>query len=311
MKYKDYYTTLGVSRTATDAEIKQAYRKLARKYHPDVSKEPEAEERFKSVQEAYEVLKDPQKRATYDQFGSNWKGGQDFTPPPEAGFENIFTEGFGGAEGFSDFFDMFFGGQTSGRRQPGFNRRGKKKKPEVQNVDLQISLEEAYNGVAKILQFKESREYSTDQAQYKTLKINIPPGTVNGQKLRLSGGKNLGATDILVTVIVLQHRIFSVQDHDIYLNLPIAPWEAALGAKIVVPTLGGSVELKVVAGSQTGNKLRLKGRGLPKSDTKGDQYVVLQIVNPPNLNDNQRALYEALSKESTFDPREALQATKS
>jgi len=318
MEYKDYYAILGIKRDASEDEIKRSYRKLARKYHPDVSKEAQAEERFKEVQEAYEVLKDPKKRGAYDQLGANWKSGQDFRPPPgwqHGGFEDAFAGGRADdLGGFSDFFSMLFGQQARGAGMGGFQHRhhqqfggGFQEQPrrgQDQHAKMTVSLEEVYQGGSKTIQLQVPTVNARGQMQYglRTLKVNIPKGLVSGQQLRLSGqGSNGG--DLYLEINIEKHPYFTMQGHDVYLNLPITPWEAALGAKVAVPTLGGKVELKLGPGSQGGQKLRLKGRGLPAKTQTGDQYVILQIMTPPAQNDTQRALYEQMAKELPFDPR--------
>lgn len=311
MEYKDYYKTLGVARDAKEDEIKRSYRKLARKYHPDVSKEPNAEERFKEVQEAYEVLKDPKKRAAYDQLGSNWQGGQEFRPPPNwngAGFD------FGGFEAggadFSDFFESIFGGRGFGRGKAGkgFSRRG-----QDEHAKINISLEEAFHGGAKTihLQVPEVDAHGRVQHKTRTLKITIPAGIASGQQLRLSqqgsaGTGNAPAGDLYLELSIQPHPIYSLQGRDVYLTLPITPWEAALGAKVTVPTLAGPVEMKIAPGSQAGQKLRLKGRGLPGKPASGDQYAMLQVVTPPAKTDAQRALYEKMAQDMPFNPRQGM-----
>lgn len=318
MEFKDYYSVLGLSRTATEDEIKRSYRKLARKYHPDVSKEPQAEERFKEIQEAYEVLKDPKKRGAYDQLGANWKNGQDFRPPPgwqsSGGFEDVFAGGGADDLGeFSDFFSMLFGRQARGGAS-GFQHRhhqqfgGGFQQPQDpgqdQRAKIQITLEEAYEGGAKTIQLQVPVMDGHGRVQYgqRTLKVNIPKGIASGQQLRLAGqGANGG--NLYLEIEVQPHRLFSLQGHDVYLTLPITPWEAALGTKIAVPTLGGKVELKLTPGSQGGQKLRLKNRGLPGKPQAGDQYVVLQIMTPPATTDPQRDFYQQMAKDLPFDPR--------
>lgn len=319
MEYKDYYKTLGVSRDAKEDEIKRAYRKLARKYHPDVSKEANAEEHFKEVQEAYEVLKDAKKRSAYDQLGSNWKSGQEFRPPP--GWQDF--GGFGGQGGFedaedgsfSDFFASIFGRGAQG--QGGFrqSRHGgfRQQQGQDEHARLGISLEEAFHGGPKTvhLQVPEMDAHGRMHHQTRTLKITIPKGVVSGQQLRLSqqGSKGTGrapAGDLYLEIQVNPHPVFSLQGRDVYITLPITPWEAALGAKVTVPTLGGSVDMKIAPGSQAGQKLRLKGRGLPGKPEVGDQYALLQIVTPPAHTDAERALYEKMAKEMPFDPRKNL-----
>jgi curved DNA-binding protein len=323
MDFKDYYKIMGVERKATADEIKRSYRKLVRKYHPDVSKEANAEEKFKEVQEAYEVLKDPAKRESYDQLGSDWRNGQEFRPPPGwqrqggAGFSG--GQGAGGfsyddlgAGGFSDFFESIFGG--GGSRQSGrqsqrhhqeFKRRGSD-----QHAKIAISLEDAYNGATQTIHFQVSEPDAYGQLHPKSrnLKINIPKGVSSGQQLRLAsqgapGSGNGPSGDLYLEIDINPHRLFTLQGKDIYITVPITPWEAALGAKIKIPTLGGSVDMKIAAGSQAGQKLRLKGRGLPSKAESGDQYVLLQVVTPPAHNETQRNLYEKMAEEMPFNPR--------
>lgn len=321
MEYKDYYKILGVPRDAKEDEIKKAYRKLARKYHPDVSKEANAEEHFKAVQEAYEVLKDSKKRAAYDQLGANWQSGQDFRPPPGwqgfSGFSGGDAGGFEdihGAEGdFSDFFASLFGGGGRARgfrrgRQADFSQRGSD-----EHAKISISLEDAFRGGTKTvhLQVPEADAYGQMHMKSRTLKITIPKGIVSGQQLRLNqqGSPGIGkapAGDLYLEIDINPHPIFSLQGRDIYLTLPITPWEAALGAKVSVPTLGGTVEMKIAPGAQAGQKLRLKGRGLPGTAESGDQYALLQIVTPPANTETQKALYEKMAQEMPFDPRKNL-----
>ncbi len=313
MEFKDYYSTLGVAREAKEDEIKRAYRKLARKYHPDVSKEAGAEEKFKEVQEAYEVLKDPKKRAAYNQLGSQWKNGQDFRPPPHwqqqhAGFD---TSGFdeGDLGGFSDFFSSIFGRtqQQGGARA---QYRTRQQRGQDEHAKIGISLEDAFRGGEKNinLQVPELDAQGRVRHQTRTLKITIPAGIVSGQQLRLAkqGGPGAGggpAGDLYLELDVQSHRLFSLQDRDVYLTLPVTPWEAALGTKVTVPTLGGSVDMKIAPNSQAGHKLRLKGRGLPGKPQAGDQYVLLQIVTPPAETESQRQFYETMAKELPFNPR--------
>ncbi len=321
MDYKDYYTILGVSRTATPDEIKRAYRKLARKYHPDVSKEKNAEEQFKSLQEAYEVLKDPKKREAYDQLGSQWKSGQDFKPPPNwQGFSGFDGAGFSDENvhvgGFSDFFESIFGGgrfQQSGAHRQQTQQTAFRQPGRDEHAKIAISLEEAFHGGSKTvhLQVPEMDARGRAHQVTRTLKITIPAGITSGQQLRLAkqgtpgtGGGSPG--DLYLAMEIQPHPIFTLQDRDIYLTLPITPWEAALGSKITVPTLGGSVDLKITPGSQAGQKLRLKERGLPGKPVAGDQYVVLQIYAPPATTEAQRALYEKMAQEMPVNPRKNL-----
>lgn len=320
MEYKDYYQILGVSRDATEVHIKQAYRKLARKYHPDVSKESNAEERFKEVAEAYEVLKDKEKRQAYDQLGANWKAGQNFRPPPgwefhgqdaqNINFEEMFGGG-GGAGGFSDFFSTLFGagGAPFGQHR----QRARTRTMRMQGEDLQtkvvITLEEAFVGASKTLQIQipEQTPEGYMQAKLHTLRVKIPAGVVQGQKIRLKGQGSSGIGggpngDLYLEIELQNHWFYSVQGRDVYVDLPIAPWEAALGATVKVPTLAGVVDLKIPAGSESGKKMRLRGRGLPHVPS-GDQYVILQIVTPPADTDEAKALYQQMAKELAFNPR--------
>ncbi len=316
-KYKDYYDVLGVARDAKSDDIKRAYRKLARKYHPDVSKEANAEEHFKEVQEAYEVLKDTKKRAAYDQLGSQWKSGQEFRAPPGwQGFGDVngsvFTEenqGEGGG-GFSDFFEAIFGRAT---HQQGGQHRPRPIRPQRgqdEHAKIRITLSEAFQGGSKTIYFKVPEIDAQGQIREvtRTLKITIPAGIISGQQLRLSNQGAKGAHgaangDLFLEIEIEPHPFFTLQAKNVYLTLPITPWEAALGAKITVPTLGGSVDLKIAAGAQTGQTLRLKGRGLPGKSAAGDQYILLQILTPPAKTDAARGLYEKMAKDLPFDPR--------
>lgn len=316
MQYKDYYAIMGLKRDASPEEIKKAYRKLARKYHPDVSKEPKAEERFKELGEAYEVLKDPQKRANYDQLGT-WQAGQEFKPPPnwqrqQAGFD------FGGGgftevdpSEFSDFFASLFGGRS------GFQSHRTRTRPAAQRGEdihskILITLLEAYKGTERTLQLAvpEILPDGDVQTKQRTLKVKIPAGVSQGQKIRLAGqgGPGFGngaAGDLYLEIDLQNDPIFHAEGVDIYINLPITPWEAALGATIPVPTLGGKVELKIPAGSESGQKLRLKGRGLPAKHS-GDQYVVLQILIPKADTAKAKDLYRQMAEEMPFNPRTKL-----
>lgn len=311
MKFKDYYQTLGVSREATRDEIKRAYRRLARKYHPDVSKEPDAEARFKEISEAHEVLEDTEKRAAYDRLGANWRAGEEFTPPPEwdfsfdlGGFRNT------GPFGFSDFFETLFGRSRSGT-QPRFSHRASSARSDQPNK-IRITLEEAYQGTERPLQLQVA-ERSTDGrlgTKTRALRVRIPPGVVAGQRIRLPGKGQSGIVgspmdDLYLEVEIAPHRLYRVEGKDVYLDLPITPWEAALGATIKTPTLSGAVDLKIPQGSQSGRKLRLRGRGLGGKH-RGDQYVVLLIVTPPANTDSARALYHRMASELPFDPRRDL-----
>lgn len=312
MEYKDYYQVLGINRDATQDQLKQAYRKVARKYHPDVSKEPDAEARFKDVIEAYEVLKDPEKRAAYDKFGANWRDGQDFQPPPnwDAGFEFRGT-GYTGAEadGFSDFFESLFGhGQAAGHRSHGLRMKG-----EDQHAKIVISLEDAYGGAKQTITL--ARPVVDDQGHVRTsphrLHLVIPKGIIEGQRIRLEGQGQPGyggspAGDLFLEIVFAEHRLFHAEKRDIHLSLPIAPWEAALGATLTVPTLGGNVQVKIPSGSQGGKKLRLKGKGLSAGGHQGDQIVTLQIVVPEAKTEEQRRIYNEMALKMPFNPRSEL-----
>jgi curved DNA-binding protein len=306
VEFKDYYKTIGVKRDDKPEAIKQAYRRLARKYHPDVSKEPNAEERFKEVQEAYEVLKDPEKRGAYDKFGANWKAGQDFRPPPDWEPHFEYSAEFDGADHFSEFFETLFGGGRRRQRGRGFAMRG-----QDQFVRLAVSLEEAFQGTTRDLKLSsvELDAQGHGRPRERTLRVKIPAGVTTGQQIRLSGqgGPGLGnaqAGDLYIEVTLQPHPRYRVDGRDVLVDVPVTPWEAALGRTITVPTLAGNVDLKVPPGSQTGSKLRLKGRGLPGSPA-GDQFVILKIVTPPAVDANARALYEKMERELGYNPRAA------
>lgn len=314
MEYKDYYQILGIKRDASQEDVKRAYRKLARKYHPDVNKDPDAENKFKDVGEAYEVLKDPEKRAAYDKFGSNWKEGQDFKPPPnwDAGFE-FSGGGYTGTDhgGFSDFFEELFG---QGRFE-GFTRRGRtgaglRMQGQDQHAKIVIRLEDAYNGSKQTVTL--SRAAVDQQGHVRTephtLHITIPKGITEGQRIRLEGqgGPGIGGGpngDLYLEIVFAEHPFFTLDGRDIHSNLAITPWEAALGATVTVPTLGGNVDLKIPPGSQGGRKMRLKGRGLSSETKKGDQYVTLRIVVPPAKTEEQKKLYQEMARLMPTNPR--------
>lgn len=311
MDFKDYYKILGVPREASQEDIKRAYRKLARKYHPDVSKEPDAEARFKEVGEAYEVLKDPDKRTAYDRLGAQWQPGQEFRPPPDwdQGFE-FRGGGFTDASGFSDFFEALFGRSSPGAgftRGAHFRTRG-----EDHYAKLPVSLEEAYQGGSRTLTLQIPELDAQGQVinRTRTLNVKIPAGVIEGQRIRLAGqgAPGLGggpSGDIFLEVLFLPHPLFRAEKRDIYLDLPVTPWEAALGQTVTVPTLGGKVELKVPPGSQSGSKLRLKGRGLPGKPA-GDQYVVLRMVAPAADTPAARAFYQQMARDMPMNPRAEL-----
>jgi curved DNA-binding protein len=316
MEFKDYYDIMGVARDATQDEVKRAYRKLARKYHPDVSKEKNAEARFKEVGEAYEVLGDAEKRAAYDQLGANWKQGQDFRPPPDwnTGFE-FQGGGFTGGDSaeFSDFFESLFGrgGFRSGGRAGGggsFHAQGQDR-----HARVLIDLEDSYSGATRTITLRVPDVDAQGRVSTKdhTLSVTIPKGIRPGQHLRLAGQGSPGlgqgkAGDLFLEVEFKPHAHYRVEERDVFLELPVAPWEAALGASVKVPTPAGAVEMKIPPGSTSGRKLRLKGRGLPGSPA-GDFYVELQIAVPPAVNAESKALYSNMAEAfKSFNPREKL-----
>lgn len=313
MQFKDYYEIMGVARDATQDEIKRSYRKLARKYHPDVSDDPKAEERFKEVGEAYEVLKDPEKRAAYDQLGTQWRSGQDFRPPPDwdQGFE--FSDGgFTQADAaqFSEFFESLFGGRgrRAARAHPGIRMRG-----EDHHARVAVDLEDAYTGAQRSITLR-SPELTEDGhvvLRERTLSVRIPKGIRSGQKIRLAGqgGPGMGdgePGDLYLQVELNPHGLYRVDGRDVYLELPVAPWEAALGATVEVPTPSGRVDLRVPANSNQGSKLRLRGKGIPGRDP-GDMFVILKVVLPP-ADDAARDLYEKMKERTAFDPRAGMGA---
>lgn len=312
MKFKDYYQIMGVTREATQDEIKRAYRKLARKYHPDVSKEPNAEIRFKELGEAYEVLKDTKKRAAYDQLGKDWKGGQEFRPPPDwkSGFEFTGTDSAAtNAKDFSDFFSSLFGENfnTGNTRRGFFNERGGDN-----HAKILISLEDSYQGTTRAITLQTPAMDAQGQVTTKerVLNVKIPKGIREGQHIRLSGqgsaevGKNIPG-DLYLQVKFQDHPLYKIVGKDLYLNLPVAPWEAALGASVKAPTPSGVVEVKIPAGTLSGKKLRLKGRGLP-GNSPGDCYVTLTIVLPAAETEAAKNLYQKMKQELNFNPRAKL-----
>jgi curved DNA-binding protein len=310
MEYKDYYRILGVERNASPEEIKRAYKKLARKYHPDVSKEKDAEARFKEINEAYHVLRDKEKRQAYDQLGSQWKQGQEFHPPP--GWEaHVRRGGFSPEDlgGFSDFFAEIFGARPGGGFH--FESRDFRLRGEDLHATIEITLEEAYRGASRTLSLQAHDIDENGQLLQRTRQLNvrIPKGVREGQHIRLvgQGGPGMGggqSGDLFLQVVFAPHPLFHADGRDIFLELPITPWEAALGARLNVPTLGGRVEMRIPAGSQSGRKLRLKGRGLPGTPA-GDQYIVLHIETPPADSPVAHDLYERMAREMPFNPRKA------
>ena len=301
MKYKDYYEVLGVEREASPDDIKRAYKRLARKYHPDVSKEQDAEEKFKQVGEAYDVLRDTDKRATYDNLGSSWHTGDEFSPPPGWQFRTHAGGGHAGEKfDFSDFLDSMFGGSAPQGDPFGTQFRGAHTRGADERAKIVITLEEAFKGGERALNLNNGRRRA------RKLNVKIPAGVREGQQIRLAGQGQAGpggrSGDLFLTVEFAPHPIFQAQGSDIHLNLPIAPWEAALGAVVKTPTLAGKVDLKIPARSQSGRRLRLKAKGLGGAKA-GDQYVTLQIVTPPADSDAAKRIYKSMAEELDFDPR--------
>jgi curved DNA-binding protein len=318
VKFQDYYEILGVGRDASEGEIKKAYRKLARTYHPDVNKDREAEEKFKQINEAHEVLKDPEKRKLYDQLGPDWQSGQEFKPPP--GWEDVHfdfqtgpgAEAFDFGGGFSDFFETLFGGRIGGggaarARQASWVMRG-----QDQEAQIEVSLEDAYHGATRTitLQGHEIDPQGQIRPTVQNIQVKIPPGVTDGTRIRLSGkgGEGMGGGtpgDLYLRVNIEPHARFRVEGHDLVVDVPLAPWEAALGSTVEVPVMDGTVNLRIPAGSQSGQKLRLRGKGLPKKGSqKGDLFVRLKIAVPKDLSKREEELFSEMAKVSTFDPRQ-------
>ncbi len=316
MEFKDYYKIMEINKDASQGEIKRAYRKLARKYHPDVSKEADAESRFKVLGEAYEVLKDPEKRAAYDQLGSNWKSGQEFNPPPDWNANYEFSGGdfaSGGASAFSDFFESLFGRQNrgtySGSQRQGSNFRSQ---GEDHHAKVMIDIEDAFHGATRAFTLHAPKLNSHGHlvTQDRTLKVQIPKGISQGQQIRLSGQGTPGTGggekgDLYLEVEFKPHSFYRAEGKNLYLDLPLTPWEAALGAKVKVPTPAGIIDLKIAADSGAGNKLRLKGRGIPGKPA-GDLYVILQISLPSGNTQKAQKFYRKMEQELAFNPRARL-----
>jgi len=311
MEFKDYYKALGVARDAPLDEIKRAYRKLARQYHPDLNKDSGAEARFKEIGEAYEALKDPEKRAAYDSLGQGFNAGQEFRPPPgwDAGYEHAGAGSQFDAPDFSEFFESLFG---RGHRQAAGGRGTFQARGEDHHAKVQIELEDAYQGATRTLSLRaaELGEDGRPRLRERSLNVQIPKGVRPGQHIRLNGqgGPGFGggpAGDLYLEVEFNAHPLYRVEDRDVYFDLPVAPWEAALGAKVKAPTPAGPVTLTIAAGSQAGAKLRLKGRGLPGSPP-GDLYAVLQIALPPATSEEARKLYQEMAEKLAFNPRTRL-----
>jgi curved DNA-binding protein len=287
MQYRDYYEILGLTRSADADEIKRAYRKLARKFHPDVSKEKNAEAKFKEVQEAYEVLRDSDKRAAYDHLGRDFRSGQQFRPPPDWSqrFGNSGGQRFSDLNGFSDFFSSLFGGAGAGGGNAG--------QTDSEAGHLDVTVEEAFAGTKR-------RVMLNEHGRQRQVDVQIPPGVTEGQPLRIPGIG--GRASLIFRIRLTPHPLYEVAGKDVQIELPLAPWEAALGAKVAVPTLGGTVELTVPAGTQSGQKLRLRARGLPGSPA-GDQMVTIKLVTPTAHSAAEKAAYERMKRDFKFDPR--------
>lgn len=312
MRYKDYYAVMGVERDASQDDIKRAYRKLARKYHPDVSKEADAEARFKELGEAYEVLKDPEKRAAYDKLGADWKAGQDFRPPPDwnEGFEFHGGE-FTGASGedFSDFFDTLFGRGAAGGGFGRASRRSFRARGEDTYAKILIDLEDAFTGKSRAITL-EHTEVGPDgrpSVKQRTLNVRIPKGVRQGQHIRLArqGSPGMGGGepgDLYLEVEFRPHRYYRVEGRDVFIDLPVAPWEAALGSTVKVRTPSGYVDLTIPPNSSNGRKLRLKERGIPAKQP-GDLFVVLNVALPKADTEAAKAAYQEFRQAFDFEPR--------
>lgn len=316
MDFKDYYSIMALERDASQDEIRRAYRKLARKYHPDVSKVADAEERFKELGEAYAVLKDPEKRAAYDQLGANWKGGQDFQPPPDwdTGFE-FSGGGHTGGDGstYSDFFETLFG-HGFGSAQTDHRHAGIHANGEDHHAKVLIDLEDAFQGATRNITLRTPELDSSGHltTKQRTLSVKIPKGIKQGQRIRLSGQGSPGlgkgrAGNLYLEVEFNPHKLFTVEGRNVYVDLPVTPWEAALGATVKAPTPDGSVELKIPEGTTSGRKLRLRKRGIP-GEPPGDLYVTPVITLPPADSDAAKQLYRKMERDLPYNPRHNLGA---
>lgn len=318
MKYKDYYQIMGLGREASQDDIKKAYRKLARKFHPDVSKAEDAEEQFKQLGEAYEVLKDPEKRAAYDQLGSDWQAGQDFRPPPgwqqSTGSPGGGFEGFGSAGNnaqFNDFFEDLFGREFTGASGAG----GSQSAGQDQHARILIDIRDSYKGVTRTINMQVPEMNSDGRVvnRERVLNLKIPKGILEGQRIRLKkqglpafGGGEPG--DLYLEVNFQPDDFYHAEGKDVYLKLPLAPWEAALGEKVSVPLPTGDIGLTIPADSVQGRKLRVRGKGLPGKEP-GDLYVILDIVFPPADNEPAKQLYARMKEDIPFNPRSAMRSS--
>ena len=312
MEFKDYYKVLGVESSASDDEIRHAYRKLARKYHPDVSKEADAESRMRDVNEAYDVLRDAEKRGAYDKLAAGVSPDGGFAPPPDwdQGFEFHYAPGGQGEgdQGFSDFFSSLFGGQARERAaRQNFRARG-----EDQHAAVEVDIDDALHGATREISLRSVQPDAQGQPQMRTrtLSVTIPAGVREGQFIRLAGQGMPGyggadAGDLYLEVRFKPHSRYRAEGRDLYMTLPVAPWEAALGASVEVPTPKGAVEVTVPPGSKQGRQLRLRGRGIP-GDPAGDLYLVLDLVLPPADTDAARDAYRRMAQDLAFDPRRNL-----
>jgi len=323
VKFRDYYELLGIQRSASQDEIQRAYRKLARKYHPDVNKASNAEEKFKEINEAHEVLKDPEKRKMYDQLGQNWRSGQEFRPPP--GWETQFNFGgggggarqaefqWGGSGGFSDFFETLFGGGRGFQQAPGRSGRSAvwRQAGADQETTIRISLEEAFHGGAKpiVLQSQVINSKGELEVQERRYDVKIPSGILPGQRIRLTGQGEKGTGggprgDLYLKVEIEPHPVFELKGRDIYMDVPVSPWEAVLGSEVRLAAISGNIDLKIPPGTQCAQKLRLRGKGMPnQKGAAGDLYATVIVKVPTHPSEKERALFEEMKKSSGFNPR--------